>query len=40
MLKKSGAELAWRAMMPNRRLRHRRMGAAPVGMSRMVPISP
>jgi hypothetical protein len=31
MLKKSGTELAWRAMTPNRRLRHRTMGAGPVG---------
>jgi hypothetical protein len=37
MLKKSGTELAWRAMRQNRRLRHRIMGAGPVGMSRMRP---
>ena len=37
MLKKSGTELAWRAMKPNNRLRHRIMGAGPVGMSRMRP---
>jgi hypothetical protein len=37
MLKKSGTELALRAMRANRRLRHRIMGARPVGMSRMQP---
>ena len=37
ILKKSAAELALRAMNPNRRLRHRIMGAGPVGKRRMRP---